>query len=86
MVVETEKPAFEIVCKTPNQLGESPIWDERTNKLYWVDIKGQQVLRFDSSSGLTESRDVPGRPGMLALCENGGLVGAPESGLCRFDF
>ncbi|SVE53117.1 uncharacterized protein METZ01_LOCUS505971, partial [marine metagenome] len=23
MAVETEKPAFEIVCKTPNQLGES---------------------------------------------------------------
>ena len=86
MPVKTEKPAFEIVEKTPNQLGESPVWDERTNKLYWVDIKGQQVLRFDSLSGLTESNDVPGRPGMLALCENGGLVVAQERGLCRFDF
>ncbi|HLL58930.1 MAG TPA: SMP-30/gluconolactonase/LRE family protein, partial [Allosphingosinicella sp.] len=26
-------------------LGEGPVWDARDGALYWVDIKGQRVLR-----------------------------------------
>jgi sugar lactone lactonase YvrE len=83
---EAEKIDFEITHHLPNQLGECPVWDEREELLYWVDIKARQILRHDPSREITESRDVPGRPGMLALCEDGGLVVAQERGLQRFSF
>ena len=34
-----------------DQLGESPFWDQATQTLYWVDIVGKRVLRFDPASG-----------------------------------
>ena len=83
---EAEKIDFEIIHHLPNQLGECPVWDDRENLLYWVDIKARQILRHDPSSEKTDSADVPGRPGMLALCEDGGLVIAQERGLQRFSF
>ena len=83
---EAEKIDFEIIHHLPNQLGECPVWDDRENLLYWVDIKARQILRHDPSSEKTDSVDVPGRPGMLALCEDGGLVIAQERGLQRFSF
>ena len=67
---EAEKIDFEIIHHLPNQLGECPVWDDRENLLYWVDIKARQILRHDPSSEKTDSVDVPGRPGMLALCED----------------
>ena len=83
---EAEKIDFEIIHPLPNQLGECPVWDDRENLLYWVDVKARQILRHDPSSEKTDSADVPGRPGMLALCEDGGLVIAQERGLQRFSF
>ena len=83
---EAEKIDFEIIHHLPNQLGECSVWDDRENLLYWVDIKARQILRHDPSSEKTDSVDVPGRPGMLALCEDGGLVIAQERGLQRFSF
>ena len=83
---EAEKIDFEIIHHLPNQLGECPVWDDRENLLYWVDIKARQILRHDPSNEKTDSADVPGRPGMLALCEDGGPVIAQERGLQRFSF
>ena len=38
---EAEKIDFEIIHHLPNQLGECPVWDDRENLLYWVDIKAR---------------------------------------------
>ncbi len=81
-----EQLNYEIACNTPNQLGECPVWDERTGWLYWVDIKGRQILRLDPSSGAVETRDVSGRPGMLVLDTEGGLVIAQDRVIATFDF
>ena len=53
---EAEKIDFEIIHHLPNQLGECPVWDDRENLIYWVDIKAQQILRHDPSS---EKRILP---------------------------
>ena len=86
MAAGPEQLHYEIVREAPNQLGECPVWDECAQRLYWVDIKGHQILRLDPSSGATEVRDVPGKPGMLALCSDGGLVIAQDRALAKFDF
>ena len=37
----------ERVIDSGDQLGECPIWDERMSALWWVDIHGQAVKRYD---------------------------------------
>ena len=34
-----------------DQLGETPFWDEATQRLYWCDIVGREVRRLDPASG-----------------------------------
>lgn len=49
------------------QLGECPLWSVEEGRLYWVDIDGRAVHRFDPATGTDEAVDLPGRPGSLAL-------------------
>ncbi len=63
--------------------GESPVWCADTSRLWWVDIAGCLLHRTDPSDGMTESWLMPGRPGALALCEGGVVVGLP-AGIFRF--
>lgn len=58
---------IEVVTSEPAQLGEGPVWSENEQVLYWIDIDGKAVHRYDPSSGEHQARSVPGRPGSLAL-------------------
>ena len=55
-------------------LGECPLWSPEEEVLYWVDIDGRQVHRYDPASGVDESRETPGRPGSLARTTRPGLL------------
>lgn len=48
-------------------LGECPIWSPGDGRLYWVDIDGRAIHRYDPETGLDEARPAPGRPASLAL-------------------
>jgi sugar lactone lactonase YvrE len=54
--------------------------------LYWVDIEGKTINRFDPASGHNQSWTLPGRPGCLALREDGGAVIAAQYGIYLIDF
>lgn len=55
-------------------LGEGPVWDEREQELFFVDITGAKVHRFRPSDGL-HTYFSTGRPvGAVVLREDGGLV------------
>jgi L-arabinonolactonase len=41
-----------------SQLGESPLWSVREQKLYWVDIDGRRMQRFDPASRQVNRWDV----------------------------
>ncbi|MGH6633659.1 MAG: SMP-30/gluconolactonase/LRE family protein, partial [Sphingopyxis sp.] len=44
--------AFDIVERdTRDRLGEGPLWSPRDNALYWVDILGCGLNRFDLAGG-----------------------------------
>jgi sugar lactone lactonase YvrE len=68
------------------KLGECPVWSVEEQMLYWVDIEGQTVNRFDPASGHNQSWDVPGRPGCLALREDGSAIVAAQHGIYVIDF
>jgi xylono-1,5-lactonase len=67
------------------ELGEGPVWVERDRALWFVDIKKQQVHRYDPTSGDKRSWDSPEQVGFILPAEGGGFVAGLKSGLYRFD-
>jgi sugar lactone lactonase YvrE len=79
----------QVECAVPAGalLGECPLWSELEMRLYWVDIEGQSIHRYDPATGVDEQRSVSGRPGSIALtAEAGRLLVAIENGLAFFDW
>lgn len=66
-------------------LGESPIWDDRLQALYWVDIRAPAIRRLDHRSGEIRSWSMPGLVGSIALVEDGRLLVALRSEVALFD-
>jgi L-arabinonolactonase len=73
--------------ETPRcSIGEGPVWDVAEQALYFIDILGKKVLRFDPASGDTRTWDVPDIIGSMALRANGGAVVALATGVHTLDF
>ena len=69
----------------PAELGECPIWSEVEQKLYWIDIDGRAIHRFDPATGIDERRSMAGRPGSMVLTSTPGqFVVATEHQLVKF--
>jgi sugar lactone lactonase YvrE len=75
----------EVVWNLEAELGEGPVWVERDRALWFVDIKKQQVHRFDPSSGERKSWKAPEQVGFVVPAERGGFVAGLQSGLFHFD-
>jgi sugar lactone lactonase YvrE len=73
------------VLKAGAEVGESPVWCAREAVLWWIDIVGKSIHRFEPASGIDRSWPAPGRPGAIGLRESGGLVVAMEDGFQTFD-
>jgi sugar lactone lactonase YvrE len=67
-------------CK--NVLGEGPIWVEREQALYWVDIEGRRLFRYSEADGTVEY-PVPLQLCSIAPAASGGFVGAGGDGFMR---
>ena len=67
-------------------LGEGPVWDPQGRVLYWVDISGCRIRRYDPLTGEVANWPVPDLIGCMALREAGGAVIALRSGFHFFDF
>lgn len=81
--IETLPVACVVDCK--NVLGEVPVWDIAEQALYWVDIEGRLLQRFEPASGALRSWNMPERVCALALRAGGGVVLALASGFAFFD-
>ena len=55
-------------------LGECPLWSPEEEVLYWADIDGRRVHRYDPATGADEARETPGRPGSLVRTARPGLL------------
>jgi len=68
-------------------LGECPLWSVIEDALYWIDIDGRRIHRLEPGSGRRAHRDLPGRPGSIALTEDAGrLLMAIEHELAFFEW
>jgi L-arabinonolactonase len=67
-------------------IGEGPVWDVAEQVLYFIDILGKKVLRFDPARGETREWAVPDVIGSMALRAGGGAVVALATGVHTLDF
>ena len=66
-------------------LGESPMWHPGEQVLYWCDIPGQRLNRYDPASGAHAQWTFDSEVACCAPLQDGGLLLALRSGLVRFD-
>lgn len=70
-----------IISTTRDRVGESPVWDAVSQALYWVDIEGRHIHRYDWATRTQRTWNTPERAGCIALSARGGLVAAMETGV-----
>jgi xylono-1,5-lactonase len=75
----------ECVLAIGAELGEGPVWRSAENAVWFVDIKGQRIHRYDAASGETHNWAAPSQPGFIAPVEGGGWIAGLKTGLHRFD-
>jgi sugar lactone lactonase YvrE len=66
-------------------LGESPLWHPVEQVLYWTDIPGKALHRFDTGQRQHRQWAFEQEIGSLAPMRDGGLLLAQRDGLWRFD-
>ena len=71
---------------TKDQLGESPVWDERRQRLFWIDALAGLIHARDPVTGAAEQFSIPAPIGSLALRGDGGAVLALRNGFATYDF
>jgi sugar lactone lactonase YvrE len=76
---------FEDVSKAPMAVGESPLWHHGEQALYWVDIDGFTVHRFDPASGARKAWKLDSEPSALAINAEGGLEVSLRRGFAHLD-
>jgi sugar lactone lactonase YvrE len=67
------------------ELGEGPLWDAGQQCLWWVDILGGDLFRYDTQSGNTDTWHVGGAPACLARRTDRSMLIAFEDGVGSFD-
>jgi D-xylonolactonase len=67
------------------ELGEGPVWVERDQALWFVDIKRQKIHRYNPETGERREWDSPEQIGFVLPAEHGGFVAGLQSGLHHFD-
>ena len=90
--MDDSQPEIHCVVDCQNVLGECATWHPEEEVLYWTDIQGRQMWRYDPLTGDSESWSVPDRIGSFALRAEGGFLAAlptsivtwsPDQGLGR---
>ena len=76
---------IDIVTDKRDQLGECPLWDDRTQSIYWIDSHDQLVRCLTPATGDYREWLLPSAVGSIALCESGRLLVALVSEFSYLD-
>jgi sugar lactone lactonase YvrE len=71
----------EILYPAHALLGEGPVWHGGEKRLYWLDIEGLKLHRFDPASGIDESFPLANQAGCLVPCRNENFLLAAQTGI-----
>jgi len=82
---EDASAGWQALPAPPSRLGESPLWHPDEQVLYWCDIPGRRLNRWNPTSATHARWDLPCEPGCCAPLLGGGLLLAMRDGLWHFD-
>jgi sugar lactone lactonase YvrE len=86
MVTTIDPHKVECVLPGSDQLGETPLWDARERKLWWIDIERPKLQSFDPASGARAAYPYDAAfLGSLALTQGGSHVLAKDVSLYHRD-
>lgn len=77
---------IELLVDAKADLGEGPLWDQREQRLYWIDSLGKKIHRCDAAGGARRHWDVLEHIGSRALRESGGAILSLRDGFYGLDF
>lgn len=63
-----------------NKLGEGPVWDDRTEHLWWIDILEQKLFSMNNRSGDVQVIDLAVQITAIAFRSNSGMVAVGAGG------
>ncbi|MEZ2128100.1 MULTISPECIES: SMP-30/gluconolactonase/LRE family protein [unclassified Sinorhizobium] len=80
--------AINVSCVLPwgAQLGEAPVWLEKQQRLYWVDILEPAVHRFDPATGRNETCTASKLVSAILPAKDGSLFVASQDGIEMLTF
>lgn len=67
------------------RLGEGPAWIVAEAALYFVDIHGGRIHRYDPATGATRTIEVGGRPSFVVPIDGGGILVGRDDSLHRLE-
>ena len=82
---ENVSNAVECVVKAEAIIGESPLWSPHERVLYWVDIAGQKIHRFNPQTTQSDTFNLPQPVTAVGLRQKGGLVITLAKNFAFFD-
>ena len=74
-----------ILHKENTILGEGPVWDHRSQELWWVDIKRHLLHCYHPESGKNHSYDIGQFVGAAVPCKREGFILALHHGFAFYD-
>jgi xylono-1,5-lactonase len=75
----------ECVCEIGAQLGEGPLWSAAELAVWFVDIKGHRIHRFEPETHKLRSWNTPEDVGFIARVTGGRFLCGLKSGLYSFE-
>jgi D-xylonolactonase len=75
----------ECVCAAGAQLGEGPVWSAQEKAVWFVDVKGRRIHRYDERTRALRSWSAPEDIGFVVPAIDGRFVCGLKSGLHLFD-
>jgi sugar lactone lactonase YvrE len=68
------------------QIGEGPVWDARSQRLYWVDIVGQELNVFNPADGSNKTHKFPDIVTSASPRASGGVLLTLRRSFAFFDY
>jgi sugar lactone lactonase YvrE len=76
---------IEIAVRGTDALGECPLWDDRSGRLWWVDSRGPTVKSAAPGDSQPLVHVLPDVVGSIAFCDSGRMLAATKSGIQFLD-
>lgn len=76
---------FKLAGKSMALLGEGPVWDDNSDTLYWVDIKGKALHAHTPIRDIDGFINLPIEVSAVAPRMEGGLIAATRNGFAFLD-